>query len=130
VCRRCGTLPMYELRGRGMNSRMTAGAEGFRGGSAPVQRLDADQTRLLDILRAAAGSPVSFEELRLRGVENPAVLAYELEIVGVRVTRLQRTQSGKQALCLGTELQPLWLEPAAAGTHSGDPAHRLAASPT
>ena len=49
--------------------------------------LDAQQAQLVEHLRAAGGAPVSFDELRAIGIENPALLCYELAAVGLPVTR-------------------------------------------
>ncbi|HSZ05289.1 MAG TPA: hypothetical protein VK778_08805 [Solirubrobacteraceae bacterium] len=51
---------------------------------------DHQQAELVECLRAAAGEPVSFEELRARGIENPAVLCYELELVGMSIDRVRQ----------------------------------------
>jgi hypothetical protein len=44
------------------------------GGS--LRPLDEQQARLVERLRAARGEPVSFDELRSEGIENPALLCY------------------------------------------------------
>ena len=49
--------------------------------------LDEQQAQLVEHLRAAGGAPVSFDELRAIGIENPALLCYELAAVGLPVTR-------------------------------------------
>jgi hypothetical protein len=51
---------------------------------------DDQQAELVECLRAAGGEPVSFEELRARGIENPAVLCYELELVGMPIDRVRQ----------------------------------------
>jgi hypothetical protein len=50
-------------------------------------QLDQQQALLVDRLREADGAPVTFEELRRIGIENPALLCYELAAVGLPVTR-------------------------------------------
>ena len=61
---------------------------------------DLQQARLLERLRAAGGQPVSFEELRSLGIENPAVLCYELDLVGVPITRVHRYEGPGHAVPL------------------------------
>ncbi len=82
---------------------MSATADGFGERTVPVRPLDEEQARLLEILTAAGGGPVSFDELRARGIENPATLAYELEIAGLPITQLHKPQAG--GLCLQLEAQ-------------------------
>ena len=53
---------------------------------------DEEQALVVERLRAANGAPVSFAELREMGVENPALLGYELAAVGLPVER-QRTNA-------------------------------------
>jgi hypothetical protein len=57
-------------------------------GAHPVGQLDRQLEDLLARLRAAGGDPVSFDELRAQGIENPALLAYELEVAGIPVGRV------------------------------------------
>ena len=47
------------------------------------------QARFLACLRESGGRPLTFEELRARGFENPAVLSYELEVEGIALTRVE-----------------------------------------
>jgi hypothetical protein len=54
-------------------------------------------------LRAANGAPVSFDELRDMGVENPALLCYELAAVGLAV---ERPREPHGALALSVRLSP------------------------
>jgi len=77
-----------------------------------VELHDEQQALVVQRLRAANGAPVSFAELREMGVENPALLGYELAAVGLPVER-QRTRRGTGALTLpvrpqrgGGEAQP------------------------
>jgi hypothetical protein len=48
---------------------------------------DEQQALVLDALRRAAGSPVSFSELRDAGIEFPASIVSELELAGVAIER-------------------------------------------
>ena len=73
---------------------MAATEGGFRDGLGLVRPLDEEQGRLVDILLAARGADVSFEELRRQGIESPAVLAYELEIAGLPIAHVQRLAPG------------------------------------
>ena len=89
--------------------------EGFEDTPVPVRPLDEDQARLLEMLRAAAGKPVPFSELRSRGIDNPAVLCYELEIAGVPITHVERPRRGAAAVPVGVQLDAGWFAaPAAA----------------
>jgi len=60
--------------------------------------LDEQQAQLVERLRAAGGAPVSFAELRAMGIENPALLCYELAAVGLPVTRTSSPGEGMPAL--------------------------------
>jgi hypothetical protein len=64
-----------------------------------VELHDEQQALVVERLRAANGAPVSYEELREMGVENPALLGYELAAVGLPVER-RRTRRGAGALTL------------------------------
>jgi len=83
---------------------MAATDSGFSEGLPLVRPLDEEQARLVEILLAAGGSVVSFEELRAQGFENPAVLAYELEIAGLAITHVQRLRPGGRATSVGLRL--------------------------
>lgn len=83
---------------------MAATDSGFSESLPLVRPLDEEQARLVEILRAAGGSEVSFEELRRQGIENPAVLAYELEIAGLAITHVQRLGPGDRARSVGLRL--------------------------
>lgn len=83
---------------------MSTHQEGFGDRPVPVRPLDEAQARLLDMLRAAHGQPVSFAELRSRGIENPAVLCYELEIAGLPITHVERSQLGGTPVPVGVKL--------------------------
>jgi hypothetical protein len=76
----------------------------------PTRLLDEEQARLIEILLAAGGRPVSYDELRDRGVENPATLCYELEIAGLPVTLVRRPRLGGQPVSLGVRLGEELLE--------------------
>jgi hypothetical protein len=49
---------------------------------------DVQQQRMLERLRAAAGEPVTFAELRASGVDFPAAVVSELELSGYVVDRV------------------------------------------
>src|SRR2546423_15645608 len=66
-------------------------------------QLDELQARLLERLQAARGAPVSFAELREIGIENPALLCYELAAVGLPVTRTCSPAEGMPALSVRLE---------------------------
>lgn len=63
-------------------------------GSSPTETIAADavhdnqQQRALERLRQADGQPVSFAELRARGVEFPALVLSELELSGYMFERV------------------------------------------
>ena len=63
---------------------------------------DEQQALVVERLRAANGAPVSFVELRAMGVENPALLCYELAAVGLPVERPR--EPGSSALALSVRL--------------------------
>jgi hypothetical protein len=88
---------------------MTAGPEGFGDRPVPVRPLYGEQAQLLEILRAARGEPVTFAELRERGIENPATLCYELEIAGLPITHVERPQLGGMPAPVGVQLDEAWL---------------------
>jgi hypothetical protein len=89
---------------------MSANRNGFSDGSVLVRPLDEEQERLVEILRAAKGRPVSFEQFRLRGIENPATLAYELEIAGIPIAHVQQPRVGGSPVDVGIRLEPSWLD--------------------
>jgi hypothetical protein len=60
----------------------------------PLEPRDQQQAKLVDSLRAAAGAPVGFDELRELGIERPAVVCYELEAAGLPIT-LTRAPDGR-----------------------------------
>jgi hypothetical protein len=66
-------------------------------------QLDEQQAQLVERLRAAGGAPVSFDELRAIGIENPALLCYELAAIGLPVTR---TSAGEGMPALSVRLEP------------------------
>ena len=79
-----------------------------------VEPHDEQQAQVVERLRAANGAPVSFAELRAMGVENPALLCYELAAVGLPVERPRQPGSG--VLTLSVRLQP---EPAGVAQDAG-----------
>jgi hypothetical protein len=48
---------------------------------------------------------VSFEELRSLGIENPAVLAYELDLVGMPIERVHRYDAPGRAVPVGVRIE-------------------------
>jgi hypothetical protein len=76
--------------------------------------VDKQQAKLLAHLHAAGGRPVSFEELRSLGIENPAVLCYELDLVGVPVTRVYHYPAPGRAVPVGVRVEPGETSPEAA----------------
>jgi hypothetical protein len=76
-----------------------------------VRPVDEQQARLVERLRAADGAPVTFEELRSQGIENPATLCYELEAAGLRIARVHSTRAAGRAVPSGVRLE----EPASGG---------------
>ncbi len=108
---------------------MSATADGFGERTVPVRPLDEEQARLLEILTGAGGGPVSFDELRARGIENPATLAYELEIAGLAIEQVQRPQLGGPSLQLRVPLEPAWLESATRGGRRPAAGERIEARP-
>jgi hypothetical protein len=66
-------------------------------------QLDEQQAQLVERLQAAGGGPVSFDELRAIGIENPALLCYELAAVGLPVTRTSSPGEGMPALSVRLE---------------------------
>jgi tetratricopeptide (TPR) repeat protein len=54
---------------------------------APLEPLERQQATLLAALRDARGAPVSYAELRHRGIEFPATIVSELALLGVPVER-------------------------------------------
>jgi hypothetical protein len=68
-------------------------------------QLDQQQELLVERLRRADGAAVSFEELRAAGIENPALLCYELAAVGLPITRTCAAGEGMPALSVRLEPQ-------------------------
>jgi tetratricopeptide (TPR) repeat protein len=52
------------------------------------------QARVIERLQAAHGAPVSFAELRGMGIENPALLGYELAAAGLPIEQARDTGGG------------------------------------
>jgi hypothetical protein len=59
-----------------------------------LESLERQQSIVLEMLRAAAGRPVSYEQLRDAGVEFPASVVSELELAGVQVERCRERVGG------------------------------------
>ncbi len=84
---------------------MDRGARGSGGGSPLGVAFEHQQALLIDELRRAAGRPVSFEELRLAGVEFPASVVSELELAGVELERCYTGPGGERRM-VGVRLDP------------------------
>jgi hypothetical protein len=67
--------------------------------------LDRQQAVLLEMLRRAAGAPVSYAQLRDAGIEFPASVVSELELAGVNVERCDVRRRGARRLP-GVRLDP------------------------
>jgi tetratricopeptide (TPR) repeat protein len=63
-----------------------------------IEPRDQLQARVVERLRAAHGAPVSFTELRGMGIENPALLGYELAAAGLPIEQVR--EWGSRALIL------------------------------
>ena len=100
---------------------------GFGERVVPVRPLDEQQMRLVAVLDAAAGQPVSFAELHRRGIENPATLAYELQIAGLPITHVQHRSPGGP-LRSGVKLEVSWREAAESSTPPAGPGPARAAA--
>ena len=75
-----------------------------------IQPRDQLQAQVVERLRAADGAPVGFSELRAMGIENPALLGYELAAVGLPIEQVH--EWGSRALVLDplAERQPVSTE--------------------
>jgi len=104
---------------------MDANEHGFAEEPVVVRPLDEEQARLVAILRAAGGRTVSYERLHALGVENPATLAYELEIAGLEITHVRRPLRGGEAVHPGIRLEDAPATAESNGSERGD----LAAPP-
>ena len=67
--------------------------------------------RLLEVLDDAHGTPLTFSELRARGIDDPGQTLYELELSGVRVERVYKVGSRRPKL-VGVRLAHGALPPA------------------
>lgn len=74
-----------------------------RAGQEDPTHLEAQQALLVDLLRRAGGAPVSYEELRDRGIELPASIVSELELVGFPIDRCYMEGGSRR---LGVRLDP------------------------
>lgn len=73
-----------------------------------IEPRDELQARVVERLRAAGGAPVSFAELRAMGIENPALLGYELAAAGLPIEQVR--EWGSRALALDPLAQRPTLE--------------------
>jgi hypothetical protein len=71
-----------------------------------AEQLDAQQAMLVEHLRRADGDAVTFEELRGVGIENPALICYELAAVGLPITHTSASAEGMPPLSVRLELEP------------------------
>jgi tetratricopeptide (TPR) repeat protein len=71
----------------------------------PTMALERQQALLLDALRRARGSPVSYTALRDSGIEFPASVVCELELAGVHIERCYEP-SAKTGRVVGVRLDP------------------------
>jgi hypothetical protein len=63
-----------------------------------IEPRDELQARVIERLRAARGAPVSFDELRTMGIENPALLGYELAAAGLPIEQAREPGGGALTL--------------------------------
>ncbi len=68
-----------------------------------IEPRDQLQSRVVERLRAAHGAPVSFAELRAMGIENPALLGYELAAAGLPIGQARESGDGALTLDLPAE---------------------------
>jgi hypothetical protein len=78
------------------------------------EHLDSQQAMLVEHLSRAGGDAVTFEELRGIGIENPALLCYELAAVGLPITQTSSPTEGMPALSARLELELELDDPAGA----------------
>ena len=72
--------------------------------------LDVDSSLLLDLLREAGDEAVTYDELEVAGVREPALALFELEEAGHAVSRVfDMTDHGRLVTCvrLGAEPAPI-----------------------
>ncbi len=74
------------------------------GGEGVMEPRDELQALVVQRLRAARGAPVSYDELREMGIENPALLGYELAAAGLPIEHAREPRGG--ALALAATAQP------------------------
>jgi hypothetical protein len=72
---------------------------------APLEPLERQQATLLAALRDARGAPVSYAELRHRGIEFPATIVSELALLGVPVERCHG-HGGRTRRAVAVRLDP------------------------
>jgi hypothetical protein len=73
--------------------------------TTPLAPRDRQQAVVVEMLRRAAGAPVTYAELHDAGIEFPASVIAELELAGVAVERLQVVARGARPLS-GVRLDP------------------------
>jgi hypothetical protein len=104
---------MVGLQLRGQYRNVT---EGVRS----TMSVDEQQAELLERLHAARGAPLSFQQLRDLGIENPAVLCYELELVGMPIARVHHREAPTGSVAPGVRIA----EPAATAALASSSAPR------
>lgn len=68
--------------------------------------VDEQQARLLESLKAAGSTPLSFDELRAVGIDSPAVVCYELQAAGIPITRVRDPRRERPAQAVVAALEP------------------------
>lgn len=122
ACHRPGASSSGRCRIYGFGHARRGNNQGVSPKADTVTPVDEQQARLLERLREANGMPVSFDELRSVGIENPAVLCYELDLVGISIARVHRYEAPGHAVSLGVRIDEVpALEPSAAA-HAEPPA--------
>jgi hypothetical protein len=89
-------------------------------GARADMSVDEQQAELLQRLQAAHGAPLSFQQLRDLGIENPAVLCYELELVGMPIARVHHREAPTGSVAPGVRIA----EPAATLALAPSPSSR------
>lgn len=135
------TTSFFSRRPRGIDPA-EVGSGDTPPGPATVEweELEEQQRRVLELLREAAGSPVSYTTLRAAGVEFPAGVVSELELVGVPIercsqgagrravagVRLAASEAGAASLPTSgsPEAPPARREPSSGGALAGPPLPR------
>ena len=134
------TTSFFSRRPRGIDPVEAGSGDTSRGPAAVEwEELEEQQRRVLELLREAAGSPVSYTTIRAAGVEFPAGVVSELELAGVPIercregagrravagVRLAASEAGAASLPTASpEALPADREPSFGGALAGPPAPR------